>query len=86
MRVIWEEPRERTQDTWVERLEPLKARPGDWARVRDAESIQVAKGYAWQLANRPEKYRLPAGRWEFKGGLSEQDEPGVYARYLGEEA
>lgn len=57
-------------------------RPGEWARVFDAASINSAKTLAYRLRSR--KAAKPDGTWEF--ATREQPEGGgaVYARYMGE--
>ena len=68
---------------WADRLAPLLARPGEWARVRDAWTKKDARRFVGEL--RKGRMHIPAGRWEFRHG-EKDGRPGVWARYLGQEA
>jgi hypothetical protein len=66
---------------WHARLEPLKARPHEWARVYVTSDYQKASSYAWQLKKR-DRYALPSGDFEFRAARLEDGRGAVYARYL----
>jgi hypothetical protein len=77
---VWEDPppiKNRQPGKWVEALEPLKERPGAWARIYDAPSVQSAYSVARNLRHGLAK--KPPGQWEFRARDGK-----IYARYLGE--
>jgi hypothetical protein len=78
MKVLWRDPPRRTR--WTQRLEPLKARPGEWARVHVTAKPEQAHSQAGAL--RAGKFAIPEGDWDFtsrKAGNGGE----IYARYLG---
>lgn len=80
--VVWEDPPEEKAGTgvWHERLAPLMARPGVWARIAERPQPSTARTVASNLRKR--MVRVPEGDWEF---VSRQVDGTayVYARYLG---
>lgn len=83
MSVVFEEPRAtKGRKSWPERLEPLKERPGEWARVFESTTLENARQYASGL-KKPGRYALPEGRFEFRAGPLKNGKGGVYARYIG---
>jgi hypothetical protein len=82
--IIWEDPPpgQVKLGVWTERLTPLLAHPGRWARVKTSAGLGAATT-ASQL--RKGKYQVPPGRWEFTAARLDRDHTAVYARYLGPE-
>ncbi len=78
MKVLWRDPPKRTR--WTQRLEPLKARPGEWGRVQTTDRPEKAHSQAGAL--RGGKFAIPEGEWEFTSRKSANGGE-VYARYLG---
>ena len=79
--IVWEEPPPRERKgghprVWLERLAPLVERPGEWARILDAETAKRATSTATNL--RLGKVKVPPGEWEFAARGQR-----VYARFLG---
>lgn len=85
--IVWENPpashRQGEMD-WRERLLPLMARPGDWARVHE-----MNRHSAWTLVSQLRRgiKNRPEGRWEFLARTNQNDKSKayIYARYLGPE-
>jgi len=82
--LIWEEPPPEEprvrRGPWERLLAPLLERPGEWARVRELKNLNSAQATLCNL--RAGKIRLAAGRWSFRGSLTE---PYIWACYLGPE-
>lgn len=76
MKVTWRNPPRRSR--WVERLEPLKAKPGAWALVLTVDD--PANAYSRASALNAGRYRLPDGSWEFTARKSSKGKGEVYAR------
>lgn len=70
------EPTRGRNGIWEERLEPLRVRPGHWARIAKSKSATSAAVTANNL--RKGRNRIPWGRWEF-ASRGEY----IFARYLG---
>jgi hypothetical protein len=82
VQVRWEDPSGRRSQPgiWIERLEPVMAQPGRWARVLDCRYAR-ARTVANDL--RHGKVRRPPGRWDFTSRGLGDGQGAVYARYLG---
>lgn len=81
--IIWENPPERrTQPTvWPQRLEPLKQKPGQWARIKTGSPASM---YSMAGNLRNGQVKVPSGRWEFRSHKINENTGGLWARYLGE--
>ncbi len=66
---------------WNDRLRPLMAEPGRWARVRDYGTWAGAAVPASRL--RTGKINRPPGDWEFAGRTMGDGVFALFARYLG---
>lgn len=83
--VRWEDPpspersRAAPRSVWWDRLEPLMAEPGRWARILD----DIGASVTTPLNQR--RYDYPPGRWEFRAVLHDgnRNRCVLYARYLG---
>lgn len=80
--VLWEDPppRARRAGGWLEKLTPLIAAPGVWARVAERANPNAAAAIAHNLRRR--SVHLPEGEWEFVSRMVDGTAY-VYARYLG---
>lgn len=86
LEIVFESPKSpragRMSSLWTKRLEPLTARPDEWARVLEVDTKQKAYAIASDLKRGV--LRVPAGKWEFAGRQAEDGVKGfVYARFLG---
>lgn len=79
--VQWEAP-PRPPHQWATRLEPLKMRPGEWARVASMiQSPDLAYGQVSYLRHRVSD--IDPSMWEFRAGRTGDHMWGVWARYIG---
>jgi hypothetical protein len=91
--IAWETPPNKHrggpgQFKWIPLLEPLMARPGEWAKVDTKPNGHLARAMAYQLRHhkRPStSVVVPPGRWEFTSRVLPDDSAAIYARYLGPE-
>lgn len=86
--LVWEDPpgtnRGRgRRGKWLDALEPLMSRPGEWARILDTPTATHAHNQARNLASR--HVAIPPGEWEFTGRRLDDATGAVYARYIGPE-
>ncbi len=81
MKVTWQEPPNRSP--WIQRLEPLTVKPGEWAVVLVVSD--PANAYSRASALNAGRYRLPEGEWEFTARKNDRGKGEVYARYVGKE-
>lgn len=65
----------------MQRLEPLKKRPGEWGQVQVTDRPEQAHSQAGGL--RAGRFVVPEGQWEFTARKTENNGGAVYARYLG---
>lgn len=88
----WEEPPPPTASNgmptrWAPRLEPLKARPGQWARVLDYMSRHSAYGVRRYLRGmrRHQPANVDPSEWEFAARRMPEDSEwwALWARYVG---
>jgi hypothetical protein len=41
--IVWQDPPPKASTSvWAERLAPLRERPGEWARIREAQPAQIS--------------------------------------------
>lgn len=76
----WKKPPPAGKGAWLQRLEPLKRRPGEWALVHETPRAQTAYNMRSELASR--RYRVPEGDWDFQARAND-GRGEVYAKYLG---
>lgn len=79
--IVWEDPPSRASK-WVQTLGPLLERVGDWARVAEKGSANLAASTA--RAIKVGKFAMPPGRWDAVARTVDGHHY-VYARYLGPE-
>lgn len=84
--IVWEDPptaNVKGESRWAQLLEPLRSRPGVWARFRLYPSSSAASSASQYLRNRPPA-SFPKGKWEIRAGKFEGG-GALWARYLGPE-
>jgi hypothetical protein len=66
---------------WYATLEPLVARPGEWARVRTFSSSGGATNAMARLRDREVEIPAPEGDWEFTTRAADNGRRHLYARF-----
>jgi hypothetical protein len=82
--IVWEDPPPAKQGGWLpwrDRLQPLRDRPNEWARVSNFPTVAAARSIAGPLS--AGKIAVPEGKWEFTARELEDGRGAIYARYLG---
>lgn len=84
--IVWEDPPRRVNQASPEVfdgvLDQVKARPGEWARIRSYDSQSPA--YSGRKRLHSARHRHDE-KWEFKVARIDGDGYGLYARYRTEE-
>ena len=84
--LIWEEPpsaARRTRTAWERVADDLRARPGEWARIRDGLNGANAGTIAHRIRTGFYRGFRPAGDFEAVS-RTQGTASAVYARYLGD--
>jgi hypothetical protein len=76
--IVWQDPPPKTSTSvWADRLAPLRERPGEWTRIREAQPAKIS-GLRQRLA----KTAALKETFEFRTHKVSDSEAELYARFV----